>query len=100
MGVMTEIAAVRGLVLVMTFHEINHSSGPFLRYDAPISQRTMTNGALDVGLLMMHLVREIRSTAKACKVWIAGLSFWTVLWQPMQNVAPGNPARSPGAAIV
>ena len=64
MGVMTEIAAVGGLVLIMTFHAVNHSSGPFLHYYAPISHRTMTNSAFDVGLPMMHLVREIHESRK------------------------------------
>jgi hypothetical protein len=64
MGVMAEIAAVWCLVLVMAFHAVCHGSGLFLGQNGPIRHRSMTNGALDAGLLMMHLMREIHESRK------------------------------------
>ena len=54
--IMAEIAAIRGLVLVMAFHAIYHRCGLFLRDNVPICHGTMTHSALDSGLLMMRLV--------------------------------------------
>src|ERR1700678_3237290 len=61
---MAEIAAIRGFVLVMAFHAIHHRCGLFLRDNAPLRHRAVTDSALDSGLLMMHLVREIHESWK------------------------------------
>ncbi len=62
--VMAEIAAIRGLVLIMAFHAIHHRCGLFLHHNVAIRHRAMTNSALDSGLLMMHLMREIHESWK------------------------------------
>jgi hypothetical protein len=62
--VMTKVATVWGLVLVMALHAVCHGSGLFLRRSGPIRHWAMTNGTLDAGLLMMHLVREIYESRK------------------------------------
>src|SRR5260370_21440486 len=115
MRVMSEVAAVRCLLLVMAFHTVRHGGGRFLPDDGPLRYWTMTNRALDVSFLIMHLVREIYEPRKFVdphpgnRFPIAGegregldrgLSFLIVSWQPIQNDAPGSPARSPGVAIV
>ncbi len=48
----------------MAFHTVRHGGGPFLPDDGPLRYWTMTNRALDVSLLIMHLVREIYEPRK------------------------------------
>ena len=61
---MAEIAAIRSLVLVVAFHAFDHRCGLFLRDHAPLRHRAVTHRALDSGLLIMRLVREINESWK------------------------------------